>query len=338
MAAQIIKSLPSFFYRQLLVTPTLPSRTWAAKTVIITGANTGLGLEAARHFLTLNVSHLILAVRDPAKGAAAKASLLQQANSNPTSPHNTTTIEIWDLDLSSYASVQAFAARVTSTLPRIDAVLLNAGIMPQVYAETEGSESTITTNVLSTFLLAFLLLPHLKTVAERHSIRPVVSVTASDVHFLTAFPERDAQPSILAELSNEKTARMGDRYNVSKLLEVFLVREFGVRFPAETYPVTLNCLTPGWCVSQLDRDMDTSNLLLRGVKKALQRTTEVGGRTLVAAVAAGPESHGEYMSECAVAGVAPLVTSEEGRVAQKRVWDEVCAKLEEISPGVVAGI
>lgn len=49
----IIRILPAFFYRQLFVTPPVPSSDCSGKTIIVTGANVGLGKEAARHFVQL---------------------------------------------------------------------------------------------------------------------------------------------------------------------------------------------------------------------------------------------------------------------------------------------
>lgn len=72
--------------------------------------------------------------------------------------------------------------------------------------------------------------------------------------------------------------------------------------------------------------------------KIIARTTEVGSRTLVHAAMSGREAHGRYMSNCSVTPPAPLVTSAEGEKAQKRVWEELSAKLEQIQPGVMGNL
>lgn len=88
------------------------------------------------------------------------------------------------------------------------------------------------------------------------------------------------------------------RYNVSKLLEVFFVRELASRTAANTKPdVIINYLNPGLCHSELGRDLGWGLYLL---KLAFARTTEQGSRTLVNAAEAGMESHGQYMSNCRV--------------------------------------
>jgi hypothetical protein len=70
----------------------------------------------------------------------------------------------------------------------------------------------------------------------------------------------------------------------------------------------------------------------------LARSTEIGSRTLVDATASGPESHGEYKSDCKVVPPSPFVLSEKGRKLQKRVWAELTEKLEAIEPGVTSNL
>jgi retinol dehydrogenase-12 len=94
-----------------------------------------------------------------------------------------------------------------------------------------------------------------------------------------------------------------NRYGVSKLLEVFFVREIASRITASSKPkIIVNCMTPGACRSEFDRE-STGFAKLFGLLLQLlvARTTEAGSRTLVAGIAAGQESHGEYMADCIVA-------------------------------------
>lgn len=72
------------------------------------------------------------------------------------------------------------------------------------------------------------------------------------------------------------------------------------------------------------------------MKALLARSTEYGSRTLVHAVSQGPESHGKYLSDCKIVEPSPFVLSDEGKVTQDRVWDELMKKLEAIKPGVTA--
>jgi NAD(P)-dependent dehydrogenase (short-subunit alcohol dehydrogenase family) len=118
----------------------LPS--FAGRTVIVTGANSGLGSITAGELARAGAK-TILAVRNTTKGDEAAAGM-------------TGDVEVRKLDLQDLASVRAFAAGVD----RIDVLINNAGIMAVPYAQTaDGFESQIGTNHLGHFALTNLLLP-----------------------------------------------------------------------------------------------------------------------------------------------------------------------------------
>ena len=181
----------------------IPKKEFTGETVIVTGANTGLGLEAARHLTRLNAEKVILGVRNLEKGEAAKQSI-------EASTGRTNVVEVWQLDLSSYESVKQFAKRLES-LRRMDVLLENAGIGNTTFTLMEENESNITTNVVSTFLLGLLALPKLQETASKFNVQPRLVIVASDVHFLTQFPERKSS-NIFDTLNDKKTANMDDRY------------------------------------------------------------------------------------------------------------------------------
>lgn len=72
-----MSSFPAFLKSQLIYTPKYPTASFQGRTVIVTGANTGLGQEAARHFVRLGASTLIIACRTVSKGEAAKKDIEQ---------------------------------------------------------------------------------------------------------------------------------------------------------------------------------------------------------------------------------------------------------------------
>lgn len=235
----------AFLYSQLFVSLPVPKASFAGKTIILTGSNVGLGKEAARHFARLSASSIILAVRSLEKGARAKTEIEASTGCGKD------VIKVWQLDMSSYQSVQDFAAKVDRELPRLDIALLNAGIATMKWDMAEQDESTITVNVVSTFLLAHLLLPKLKESAQKFNIRPNLTITASEVHAWCKFEERNTPDgNIFKNLSDEKWSKdMGERYQVSKLLEVLVVRAMADRKSASKIPVTINCVNPGFCFS-----------------------------------------------------------------------------------------
>lgn len=98
--------------------------------VIVTGANTGLGFECAMHFLRMKPAKLILAVRSIEKGQAAALRMIDETKE--TRPD---VVEVWQLDMASFASVQAFAQRVEG-LPRLDIAVLNSGVNTREWRTT----------------------------------------------------------------------------------------------------------------------------------------------------------------------------------------------------------
>ncbi|KAI9810193.1 MAG: hypothetical protein M1827_006639 [Pycnora praestabilis] len=314
----------NLIYSQLFFSVPIPTKDFSGQTIIVTGANVGLGKEAARHFHHLNAEKIILAVRNLEKGEAAKKDIEASTSSSGA-------IEVWPLDLQSYESVKQFGKRAEG-LKRLDVVVENAGIATHEYRTAEDNEATITTNVVSTFLLALNLLPTLRESALRYNITPHLVVVSSEVHAFTSFPEKDS-PNIFKTLNEKETANMGDRYQVSKLLEVFTVRELA---KSKKQPeVIMNYLNPGLCHSELAREGSWSVAIL---KMLLARTTEQGSRTLVHAAQASKESHGQYLSDCRVTPPSPLVRSEKGARAQERVWEELSQKLETIQPGILQNV
>lgn len=148
------------FLREKWNPPLLPpNASFKGQTVLITGANTGLGFHAARQFLDLDAAQVILGVRSTVKGDAAKARL-EQATDGPTKRG---TVTVLPLDMNSFASVRDFAARVASEVDRVDVAVLNAGVHKRHrVVGPEGWEETLQVNTLSTTLLALLLLPVLR--------------------------------------------------------------------------------------------------------------------------------------------------------------------------------
>lgn len=207
-----MSSPSAYLYSQLIFHPPYPTTQFTGQTVIVTGANCGLGLEAARHFVRLNAAKVILAVRNVEKGEVAKKSI-------EASEKKTGLVEVWKLDLASYESVKEFAKRAEG-LDRLDIVVENAGIVTYKWAMMEDNESTVTTNVVSTFLLALLILPKLRETAVKFNVLPRLVIVASFVHFLTNFPERKAD-NIFDTLADQKKANMQDRSSTIPLISRF---------------------------------------------------------------------------------------------------------------------
>ena len=192
-----------FLYSQLFATLPYPDGDHSGQVIMVTGANGGLGLEAARHFTRLNASKVILCCRNIDKGNAAKKSI-------EDSTQRTGVVEVWQLDLGSYESVKQLVHRAQS-LPRLDAVVENAGVAGSKKWEVmEDNEAQITVNVISTFLLGVLILPKLRETATRFNVQPHLVIVSSDVHPFAKFTERTGR-GFLKVMGNKQTANMDDR-------------------------------------------------------------------------------------------------------------------------------
>lgn len=207
--AVLLGFVPSFLHSQLFVTPDLPTIDFSGQTIIVIGSNIGLGLEAARYFVRLKASLVILAVRDVKKGEAAKESITSTESIHR--PDISSCMQVWELDLARYESVKAFAKRV-ETLDRVDKVAENASMYPLKFRTGEGGDDlSVVVNVISTFLLALLLLPKLRETRRKTGVTPTLSVTGSFVHWITQFPERNGKEGIFKTLARKDKAAMKDR-------------------------------------------------------------------------------------------------------------------------------
>jgi retinol dehydrogenase 12 len=117
--------------------------------------------------------------------------------------------EVWNLDLASYGSVKAFAARASS-LDRLDIVVNNAGILVYDFELAKDNESSITVNAVSGMLLSLFLLPKLRETSVRLKKETVLAYTGSFVHVMTDFPEWKSE-NILKDLANQNRAQMNSR-------------------------------------------------------------------------------------------------------------------------------
>lgn len=234
-------------------TPPIPAVDLTGRTILVTGANSGLGLEAAKLLVQLNCSKIILACRSIAKGESTRDMLSTVSSRNGKTP----TIIPFELEMTAFSSVVSFADRCKE-LPRLDAAILNAGIDTFEFKLAEGYESTITVNVISTFLLATLLVPTLRATARKYNITPNIAVVGSAVHFWTD-PKLLSTPKsgeIFNSLSKQQTADMKGRYMLSKLPVMLLVKylaslleESAQRDPNGKPLVILNNVAPGFCVT-----------------------------------------------------------------------------------------
>jgi NAD(P)-dependent dehydrogenase (short-subunit alcohol dehydrogenase family) len=228
--------------------------TWSAndlpdltgRTAIVTGANSGIGRAAAAALAGAG-AHVVLAVRDVAKGQAAAASM----------PGDT---EVRPLDLASLASVRAFAAGWEGGLHLL---INNAGVMVPPRSRTaDGFELQFGTNHLGHFALANLLLEH---VTGR-----VVTVSSTGHRFGTIDFD---------DLNWERRAYHAWRaYGQSKLANLLFTAELQRRLTAVGSPVLATAAHPGYAAT---------NLQFHSGRRVMDLVSSIGNRVFAQDETAG---------------------------------------------------
>lgn len=155
------------------------------RTVIITGANSGIGKQTALDLARRN-ARVILACRSTDSGEKAAEEIRRRSKNND--------VVLRHMDLTSFASVRKFAAQVLSEEKQIDILINNAGVFMRPLRRTEdGIEEHLAVNYLGHFLLTNLLLPRLK---ESPSAR-IVNVAADTPPWLNALNLSDLNSEVV---------------------------------------------------------------------------------------------------------------------------------------------
>uniref|UniRef100_A0A8C3AV64 Si:dkey-23o4.6 n=1 Tax=Cyclopterus lumpus TaxID=8103 RepID=A0A8C3AV64_CYCLU len=273
------------------------------KTVLITGANTGIGKETSRD-LARRGARVVMACRDLSRAEqAAEEIRLSTGNGNVVIRH---------LDLGSVYSVRQFAKDFTDGEDRLDVLINNAGVMmcPRWLTE-DGFETQLAVNHLGHFLLTNLLLPKLKSSA------PSRVVTVSSIAHQGGRIDFDDL------FSSKKTYSSLESYRQSKLANVLFSRELGRRLRGSG--VSAFCLHPGVIRTELGRHVEgwfpLLGALLRLPSLLLMKTPSEGSQTtLYCALTPGLDGQsGRYFSDCAEKEAAP-----EGRddFVSRKLWEE----------------
>ncbi|KAJ8383381.1 hypothetical protein AAFF_G00220810 [Aldrovandia affinis] len=277
------------------------------KTVLITGANTGIGKETARD-MALRGARVVMACRDLRRAEMAAVEI-RHATGNQN-------VVVRHLDLASLYSVRQFVRAYTASEGRLDILINNAGVMMCPKGQTEdGYETQLAVNHLGHFLLTNLLLEKLKSCTPSRVVNVSSMVhRGGKIHFDDLSFEKTPYNSLVS-------------YRQSKLANILFSRELARRMNGTG--VTSFALHPGVIRTELGRHVEAWYPLLRallsGPALLLMKTPREGAQTSIhCAVAKGLEHwSGCYFSDCAVREPAP-----EGRddLVALRLW-EVSAQL-----------
>jgi NAD(P)-dependent dehydrogenase (short-subunit alcohol dehydrogenase family) len=202
----------------------------AGRTFVITGANSGIGFEAALA-LAMRGARVVMACRDPKRAEGALGRVREAAPSAQ--------VETLALDLSSLAKIRAAAAELRERVSAIDVLVNNAGVMALPRCETaDGFEMQLGTNHLGHFAWTGLLLDRVLAAPAGR----VVTVS-SVMHEHGRMPWDD--------LMGTKRYSPWDAYSNSKLANVLFLRELGRRFAAAGARAKSVGCHPGYAATNL---------------------------------------------------------------------------------------
>jgi NAD(P)-dependent dehydrogenase (short-subunit alcohol dehydrogenase family) len=286
---------------------------------IVTGANTGIGFEAAR-VLAERRARVLLACRDEGKAQSAMARIrtgLPDAD-----------LAFLPCDQADLASVRR-AAEIAAREPRIDVLLNNAGVMfPPLTRTAQGFELQFGVNHLGCFALTCLLLPKL---AQTPGARVVVTSSLAHTRGLIDWDDLNAG----------KSYKAAQRYSDSKLANLLFVQELDRRLRAARSPVMAVACHPGVAVTDLSRHMPAVarvawpilglvlNTAAQGAWPALQAATSPD---VVPGGYYGPQQLGGLRGP---SGIAKRTPRAQDPALARRLWD-VSVELTGIDPGLAA--
>jgi WW domain-containing oxidoreductase len=271
-------------------------RDLSGRTIVVTGANTGIGEWTARALASAS-ARVVFACRQPASGEAALA--------RTRDAHPGCSAEFAQLDLASFASITQFADRLNAE--RIDALICNAGLVQMSWAETdEGFERTVGVCHIGHFLLARLLMPRMLA-----SAAPRVVMVSSTSHRSPAKLDFDRLPMTRANF------RGMTAYGQAKLCNVLMAKALQSRYGSRG--LVACALHPGTLVTtDIGRNSKIFGVLMKLVSPFTKNPAQ-GAATSVYATVHEPSSDlaGQYLQNCQIAPSSSEANDPE--VAQ-RLW------------------
>jgi NAD(P)-dependent dehydrogenase (short-subunit alcohol dehydrogenase family) len=282
------------------------------RTAVITGGNTGLGFEAARMLAEAGAA-IVLAVRNPARGAAAAARIRAAA---PRAR-----VDLVRLDLASLASVREAADQLRASYPAIDLLINNAGGVNPRYQRTEdGFERTLATNHLGPFALTGLILDR---VLPGPGSRIVTVASIGHRRGVIDFDD----------LQGDRGYRFQQAYFQSKLASLLFTYELQARLEEAGAGTIAVAAHPGNARTEFGRDMSgivriAMSPRLRALTWWLMQSPQVGALATVRAATDPQARGGDYFGPPGRAQftgypvrVESSAASHDPEVA-RRLWDE----------------
>lgn len=284
---------------------------WSDKTILITGASAGIGVETAKAFAKVG-AQLILPVRDMEKATKVVADIQKETDGKAN-------ITLLTLDLASLQSVRECAAEFVKLNRPLNILILNAGIMapPEALKTKDGIDMQFGTNHLAHFLLFELLKEKLIKSSTKEFNSRVVTVSSGG-HRISDI--------IWDDINFEKDVAYDPfkAYGQSKSANVLMAREIEKRYGNQG--LHANSIHPGVIFTELARHMTQE--AIAGLMKAFPveiKTVPQGAATTVWAASAKEfeGKGGEYLEDCSHSYVTSEAMSPDGMFPH--IYDEASA-------------
>lgn len=236
------------------------------KTILITGATSGIGKETATVLAKMG-ARVVFTSRDLGKGLLIKEEMIKQSKNNK--------IDVFQCDLSSFASIKEFCNKFNSKYKRLDVLINNAGVWETKYVPSkDGIENNFATNHLAPFLLTNLLLGILKKSAPSRIIN-----VSSELHRKSSMQFED--------LESKKSFNYMKSYGQSKLANILFTKQLAQNL--KNTGVTANSLMPGVVAST--RLFRNASIMFKIIISFLSVPLEEGAQTSIY-LASSPEVEG----------------------------------------------
>lgn len=277
------------------------------KVILVTGGNIGLGQQSILEFSRHNPAQIWLAARNLEKAQAAADEIRKYV---PNAP-----IKLLEMDLASFASVSKAATTFSAQSDRLDILMLNAGIMAAPAGLTkDGYELQFGTNHMGHALLTKLLLPVLKSTAQRGCDVRVVALSSSG-HALA--PSGGIKFDSLKTSADSLGAYV--RYGQSKLANVLFARQLAKEYPQ----FTVTAVHPGLVHTNLQAGATGAGFLMGTVASRIVTLFKIPVdqgvlNQLWVSVAKGVKS-GEYYVPVGVDG--SVSSNGKNDELAKKLWD-----------------
>ena len=293
----------------------IPSQ--AGKTALVTGANSGIGYQAAME-LARHGAHVLLGCRSVVKGQAALERLLREAPG--------ASAEVVELDMASLASIRAFAAGFAARGVALDLLINNAGVMALPVREltADGFERQFGTNHLGHFALTGLLVAQL------------LSAPAPRVVTVASLAHREGKIEF-DNLQSERSYEPWKAYGASKLANILFAKELDRRARAAQSGLLSLAVHPGVSITNIFANgpgtKSLKAILVKVLAPVMMQKDDAGALPTLYAATSSDAKGGEYIGPDGFMELkgAPVVVQPKPQALDMAVGERLWAVSEELT-------